>query len=97
MLKTEINIDPLLEVLEGRVEFDFDYPDHGHQRVMIRGQFTREGLRLALKQLDLDYAEYGVAPENIRDGIAGLIQLFILYCLDEILKRKFELEGELYG
>lgn len=100
VIKTDINIDPLLETLQKHtpLTFDFEYNDHDHQQVTIDGHFeTDHRGEDALKALELDYTEYGVQLTAIRNGMAGLIQLFILYCLHEKLKSQSVTEGELYA
>lgn len=89
-VKTTINIDPLLDTLEmlpGNSR-EFTYIDHDHQQVIITYDHSSVPmLQSILQNIDLDYTEYGVTLENIRPGVAGLIQIFILYCLNEKLKR----------
>ena len=99
VIKTTINIDPLLGALQTvtTAALDFDYIDHAHQQVILSGYFPQDLNQISLQILNLDFAEYGVAIERIRGGIPGLIQLFILYCLDEKLKNQSVIDGELYA
>jgi uridine kinase len=98
-IKTDINLDPLLETIEDYTDLsvEFEYTNHTHQKMILSGKITADIFSILLKKLDIDYTEYGIKLDFFRDGVDGLIQLVIMYCLDEKLKSKFEHGKELYG
>ena len=62
------------------------YPDHRFQKIVIAGGITKSDIQHVMKSLEIDYSEYEIEPEKIKDGLDGIIQLVVLYCLNERLK-----------
>ena len=65
-----------------------EYPDHRFQKLIIEGSPTSYEISVIMKDIDLDFEEYDIKENNIRNGIDGVIQVLVLYCLNERLKSR---------
>lgn len=87
-IKNDIPIENLLGALSDCKTLNtyMEYPDHRFQKIVIGGKINKEDVRTVLNSLEIDYEEYEVDFDNIKDGIDGVIQVILLYCLNERLK-----------
>ncbi|GEM_PF-175616 len=87
-IKNDIPTDELIDLLSetNSLKLNINYPDHKFQRLTISGHVNRGFIEKVLNSLDLDYESYEIDKNGIKDGIDGVIQIILLYCLNKRLK-----------
>jgi hypothetical protein len=67
------------------LKLELSFPSNKQEKIIIRGHANRIELINVLKDLDMDYTEYGIDLDNIEENTNGIIQIFSLYCLHQKL------------
>ena len=90
ILSSDFFIDDLLRFLVEvpTLSCQQSYPQAHVQSVLLEGTISRQAIKSIMNRLGEDFRDYDLELDTLQHNYSGLIQLFVLYCLHDRLKKQ---------